>query len=116
MRLTNCSLIQRSESHSRETWGSMEVILSVIAGISSSMEMNAVDQWRLRLLFNYWPSGNPNLLQHRSFEGYCENILQGAVRVDLWVGKCSGQSLGNANTGWGSLSRIIIEEVSRLQS
>ena len=42
--LTNCSLIQRSESHSRETWGSMEVILSVIAGISSSMEMNAVDQ------------------------------------------------------------------------
>ena len=50
VRLTNCSLIQRSESHSRETWGS-KVVLSVTDGISSSMEMNAVDQWRLRLLF-----------------------------------------------------------------
>ena len=50
VRLTNCSLIQRSESHSRETWGSMEVVRSVTDGISSSMEMNAVDQWRLRLL------------------------------------------------------------------
>ena len=114
--LTNCSLIQRSESHSRETWGSMEVILSVIAGSSSSMEMNAVDQWRLRLLFNYWPSGNPNLLHHRSFEGYCENIPQGAVRVELWVGKCSGWTLGDGDTGWNSVSRIMIEEVSRPQS
>ena len=61
-------------------------------------------------------SGTPTLLHQRSFEGYCENVPQGAVRVDLWVGKCSGQSLGNANTGWGSVSRIIIEEVSRPQS
>ena len=38
--LTNCSLIQRSESHSRETWGSL-VMISAIGGISSSMEMNA---------------------------------------------------------------------------
>ena len=50
VRLTNCSLIQRSESHSRATRGSL-VIISVTDGISSSMEMNAVDQWRLRLLF-----------------------------------------------------------------
>ena len=114
--LTNCSLIQRSESHSRETWGSMEVILSVIAGISSSMEMNAVDQWRLRLRFNYWSSGNPNLLHHRSFEGYCENIPQGTVRVELWVGQCGSQTLGSAHTGWISVSRIMVEEVSRPQS
>ena len=67
-------------------------------------------------VYNHWPSGTPTLLHQRSFEGYCENIAQGAVRVDLWVGKCSGQSLGNANTGWGSVSRIIIEEVSRPQS
>ena len=40
--------------------------------------------------YNYWSSGNPELLHHRSFEGYCENISQGAVRVELWVGKCSG--------------------------
>ena len=68
------------------------------------------------VVYNYWPSGNPNLLHHRSFEGYCENIPQGAVRVELWVGKCSGQSLGDAVTGWNSVSRIMIEEVSRPQS
>ena len=68
------------------------------------------------VVYNWWPSGNPNLLHHRSFEGYCENIPQGAVRVELWVGKCSGNTLGNAYTGWNSVSRIMIEEVSRPQS
>ena len=69
------------------------------------------------VVYNNWPSGNPNLLHHRSFEGYCENIPQGAVRVELWVGQCHGSySLGNAYTGWRSVSRIIIEEVSRPQS
>ena len=68
------------------------------------------------VVYNYWPSGNPNLLHHRSFEGYCENISQGAVRVELWVGLCSGEALGDASTGWNSVSRIMIEEVSRPQS
>ena len=114
--LPNCSLIQRSESHSRATWWSL-VIESVTAGISSSMEMNAVDQWRLRLLFTTTGHlGTLYLYHHRSFEGYCENIPQGAVRAELWVGKCTGQSLGNAYTGWNSVSRIMIEEVSRPQS
>ena len=64
-----------------------------------------------------WPSGNPNLLHHRSFEGYCENIPQGAVGVELWVGPRSGvTSSGSAYTGWSSVSRIMIEEVSRPQS
>ena len=68
-------------------------------------------------VYNYWPSGNPNLLHHRSIDGYCENIPQGAVRVELWVGQCSsGHALGDAHTGWSSVSRIIIEEVSRPQS
>ena len=66
--------------------------------------------------YNNWSSGNPELLHHRSFEGYCENISQGAVRVELWVGQCSGSTLGNAYTGWNSVSRIMIEEVSRPQS
>ena len=67
-------------------------------------------------VYNYWPSGNnPNLLHHRSFEGFCENIPQGAVRVELWVGQCSSQTLGDAYTGWISVSRIMIEEVSRPQ-
>ena len=68
------------------------------------------------VVYNNWPSGNPDLHHHRSFEGYCENISQGAVRVELWVGKCGGVSLANAYTGWNSVSRIMIEEVSRPQS
>ena len=68
-------------------------------------------------VLNIWSSVNRyELYHHRSFEGYCENIPQGAVRVELWVGKCSGQTLGNADTGWISVSRIMIEEVSRPQS
>ena len=69
-------------------------------------------------LYSDWPSGNiVNQLYHRSFEGYCENIPQGAVRVELWVGQCSsGHPLGSAYTGRGSVSRIMIEEVSRSQS
>ena len=68
-------------------------------------------------VYNHWPSGNPDLHHHRSFEGYCENIPQGRVNVELWVGQChSGYTLGNAATGWNSVSRIMIEEVSRAQS
>ena len=66
---------------------------------------------------NWWPSSsNHHLYHHRSFEGYCENIAQGTVRVELWVGQCSGVPLGDAYTGWNSVSRIMIEEVSRPQS
>ena len=67
-------------------------------------------------VLNIWSSGSDYLYHHRSFEGYCENIPQGAVRVELWVGKCSGWTLGDASTGWNSVSRIMIEEVSRPQS
>ena len=73
------------------------------------------------VVYNNSPSsaGSPNLLHHRSFEGYCENIPQGTVRVELWVGSYpSGYTLGKAYTGWQSVSRIMIsiEEVSRPQS
>jgi len=71
------------------------------------------------VVYNGWPSsaGSPNLLHHRSFEGYCENIPQGTVGVELWVGPCpSGYTLGDAKTGWKSVSRVMIEEVSRPQS
>ena len=68
-------------------------------------------------VYNDWSSGNPNLHHHRSFEGYCENIPQGVVRVELWIGQCiGGWTLGDAYTGWESVSRIMIEEVSRPQS
>ena len=69
------------------------------------------------VVYNHWPSGSPNLLHHRSLEGYCENILQGRVTVELWVGQCpSGHILGDAYTGYQSISQIMIEEVSRAQS
>ena len=64
------------------------------------------------ILLNTWP----NLYYHGSFEGYFEDIPQGVVRVELRVGKCIGQTLGNADTGWNSVSQIMIEEVSRSQS
>ena len=69
-------------------------------------------------VYNDWSSGNTNTnqLHHRSFEGYCENIPQGAVRVELWVGQCGSRTLSDAYTGWESVSRISIEEVSRPQS
>ena len=71
----------------------------------------------MTIVYSRWPSGSPELLYHRSFEGYCENIPQGRVTVELWVGQCpSGCTLGDAHTGWESVSRIMIEEVSRAQS
>ena len=68
------------------------------------------------VVYNWWPSAAPNLLRHRSFEGYCENVPLDAVRVELWIGKCSNETLGDARTGWNSVSRIMIEELSRPQS
>ena len=67
-------------------------------------------------VYSNWRGSTPNLLYHRSFEGYCQNIPKGTVRVELWVGQCSGYSLGDAYTGWIFVSRIMIEEVSRPQS
>ncbi|KAL9960183.1 hypothetical protein ACROYT_G033601 [Oculina patagonica] len=63
------------------------------------------------VLYTDWAGGIPNIHRHHFFEGYCENLAQGAVRVELWVGKCSGQTQGDAYTGWNSVSRIMIEEV-----
>ena len=67
------------------------------------------------VVYNGWSSGNPNLHHHRSFEGYCENLPRGVIDVELWVGWCSGQPRGDADTGWISVSRIMIEEVPRSQ-
>ena len=69
------------------------------------------------VVYSKWPSGKSNLLHHRSFEGYCENIPRGKITVELWVGQCDGgYTLGEATTGWNSVSRIMIEEVPRPQS
>ena len=34
------------------------------------------------VVYNNWSYGNHHLFRHQSFEGYCENIPQGAVRVE----------------------------------
>ena len=43
-------------------------------------------------------------------EGYCNEVPKGHIRVAFWIGKCQSGSLGDANTGWLSQSRIVIEE------
>ena len=52
---------------------------------------------------------NPH--RHRHIEGYCNQVPKGHIRVGFWIGKCESYSLGNGKTGWGSQSRIVIEEV-----
>ena len=63
------------------------------------------------ILYNRWAGGLSNIHRHHSFEGYCENLARGTVRVELWVGKCPYYTQGDAHTGWNSVSRIMIEEV-----
>lgn len=64
------------------------------------------------VLRNFWSSGSPSgIFRPHFFEGFCENLPQGTVRVELWVGKCARFPLGEAYTGWNSVSRIMIEEV-----
>ena len=46
--------------------------------------------------------------------GYCEGIAKGTVGVGLNVGNCVDKNTpdSNAYTGWGSVTRIMIEEVA----
>ena len=57
--------------------------------------------------------GNLNKHEHGHIEGFCHDIPAGNVKVEVRVGECvgTGQALGNAYTGFGSTSRIFIEEV-----
>ena len=57
----------------------------------------------------YVPSGNPH--RHRHIEGYCYQVPKGHIRVGFWIGKCEQYNLGDGETGWQSISRIVIEEV-----
>ena len=56
--------------------------------------------------------------QHRvrNIEGHCNNIHKGKVRVGFWVGNCAGYGNVDAATGWHSVSRVFIEEVSKPQA
>lgn len=67
------------------------------------------------VLYTDYRGSTPNIHRPHFFEGFCENLPRGTVRVELWIGKCSGHTLGNAYTGWNSVSRIMIEEVPPAQ-
>lgn len=59
---------------------------------------------------------NPHRVRH--IEGICEKLREGEVRVGFWVGQCVGTSypIGDAATGFHSVSRIYVEEVSPPQA
>ncbi|XP_073242508.1 collagen triple helix repeat-containing protein 1-like [Porites lutea] len=50
-----------------------------------------------------------------SLEGYCNNIHKGKIRVGINSGNCPGWGFASGVTGWGVVSRLIIEEVPRSQ-
>ena len=57
---------------------------------------------------------NPH--RHRQIEGYCENIPAGQVTIGFNIGNCRYTSTTyNGNTGWASVSRIMIAEISPSQ-
>ena len=63
------------------------------------------------MLYTDWYGGISNIHRHHSFGGYCENLARGRVSVEVWIGRCTHHSLGDASTGWQTVSRIMIEEV-----
>ncbi|XP_078368044.1 collagen triple helix repeat-containing protein 1-like [Oculina patagonica] len=66
--------------------------------------------------FFMWHGKNHNLHRHRHIEGHCNNIHKGKVQVGFWVGNCNkGHKNADADTGWATMSRIFIEEVSKAQ-
>ncbi|CAH3174787.1 unnamed protein product, partial [Porites evermanni] len=64
----------------------------------------------------YGTSGKKNLHRVRHIEGVCEKIRKGTVRVGFWVGNCAGYGSADARTGWNSVSRIYVEELSPPQA
>ncbi|KAL9975689.1 hypothetical protein ACROYT_G012880 [Oculina patagonica] len=57
---------------------------------------------------------DPHRVRH--IEGHCNNIHKGKVRVGFWIGNCPGYGNADGYTGWTSVSRIYIEEVSKPQA
>ncbi|XP_046853998.1 collagen triple helix repeat-containing protein 1-like [Xenia sp. Carnegie-2017] len=56
--------------------------------------------------------GSVNRHSPSTLDGFCNNIPVGTVKVGLSIAACSGFTGGNAYTGWNSVSRIVIEELS----
>ena len=88
-------------------------VVFVIDGILHLMAQNVQNQRLLKELFTFHrpQSTGLNPYHHRHFEGYCYQVPKGHIRVGFWIGKCERYNLGNGDTGWNSMSRIVIEEV-----
>ena len=97
--------------------GLLDVTAAVVVGISPSMAPSAALLAPLTVRSSYMKTGkNHNLNRHRHIEGHCNSIHKGKVRVGFWVGKCDGaKTNADAYTGWITMSRIFIEEVSKAQ-
>ena len=48
-------------------------------------------------------------------EDYCNNIHKVRIRVGINIGNCAGYGNSSGQTGWNSVSRLVIEEVPRSQ-
>ena len=60
----------------------------------------------------YVTSNSLNPHHHRHIEGYCNQVPKGHIRVGFWIAKCETYSKpGDGDTGYESMSRIVIEEV-----
>ncbi|XP_046854001.1 collagen triple helix repeat-containing protein 1-like isoform X1 [Xenia sp. Carnegie-2017] len=59
-----------------------------------------------------WANGYVNRHIPGIIDGICNNIPAGQVKVGLSIAACSGVTGGNGYTGWNSVSRILIEEMS----
>ena len=56
--------------------------------------------------------GNTGENNHRPgfIEGYCNNIHKGKIRVGINIGNCKGYGNSNGQTGWNSVSRLVIKK------
>ena len=60
--------------------------------------------------------GSKDLHRVRHIEGHCNGIPKGTVRVGFSVGNCESYTPADAYTGYISVSRVFIEEVSKPQA
>ena len=66
----------------------------------------------------YGKPASDNPAHHRQIEGYCENIPAGDVTIEFNIGVCNKltSTVYDGYTGWASVSRIMIKEVSSPQT
>ena len=50
-----------------------------------------------------------------AIEGFCDNIHKGRIRVGIKIGNCVEYGHADGETGWNTVSRLLIEEVPRPQ-